>query len=235
MVDVQPESAKPDMIRKLSLVNEVVGIRDFYGRGVEVVAMYASDEARSRVVELVSRITNTESMTQFRWVLPRSRTERLTATDLAIIKALADDARMPLTQAAKRLGLSTKTVRNRVEKLCSENTLHAIPTLDIGGIPGLIPVHLSYAYSRAESKGAVDAAILAHFEDRYLSLMFSDPERGYTMLVASTMKEVKEYLEWAKSQPGVASARADILVKWLTFPSKLLEFMRLRVVAGPLQ
>ena len=30
-VDVQPESAKPNMIRKLSqLINEVVGIQDFY-------------------------------------------------------------------------------------------------------------------------------------------------------------------------------------------------------------
>lgn len=235
MVDVQPESAKPDMVRKLSLINEVVGIRDFYGRGVEVVAMYASDEARSRVIELVSRITNAESMTQFRWALPRSRTERLTATDVTIIRALANDARMPLAQAAKRLGLSTRTVRNRVEKLCSENTLHALPTLDMGGIPGLIPVHLSYTYSSAGSKGEVDGALLARFEDRYLSVMFSDPDRGYTMLVASTMNEVKEYLEWAKSQPGVASARADILVRWLTFPNKLLELLNVRNVGGLLQ
>jgi hypothetical protein len=58
--------------------------------------------------------------------------------------------------------------------------------------------------------------------------MFSDPDRGYIWLVASTMNDVRDYLEWAKSQPGVASARTDILVKWLTFPEKLIELLALR-------
>lgn len=227
-VDVQPESAKPDMIRKLSLINEVVGIQDFYGRGLKVVVMYRSNEARSRIVELISRITNAETMTQVRWVLPQSRTKRLTATDVAIIRALSKDARMPLVQVARGLGLSTRTVRNHVEKLRRENTIHALPTLNMGGIPGLIPVHLSYSYSGSAAKGMVDSSILSHFETRYLSVMFSDPDRGYVLLVASTMNDVRDYLGWAKSQPGIASARADILVRWLTFPDKLLELLDMK-------
>jgi DNA-binding Lrp family transcriptional regulator len=234
-VDVQPDSAKPDMIRKLSLINEVVGIQDFYGRGLKAIVMYSSDEARSRVIELISRITNAETMTQVRWVLPQSRTERLTATDVAIIRALSNDARMSLVQVARGLGLSTRTVRNRLEKLRRENTIHALPTLNMGGIPGLIPVHLSYSYSRSESKGMVDGAMLSHFEASYLSVMFSDPDRGYIWLVASTMNDVQDYLEWAKSQRGVASARTDILVRWLAFPDKLLELLNLRNVTGALQ
>jgi DNA-binding Lrp family transcriptional regulator len=227
-VDVQPESAKPDMIRKISLINEVVGIQDFYGRGLKTVVMYRGDEARSRAIELISRITNAETMTQVRWVLPRSRTNRLTATDVAIIRALSNDARMPLVQVARGLGLSTRTVRNHVEKLRRENTIHALPTLNMGGIPGLIPVHLSYSYSGSEPKGMVDSSILSHFESRYLSVMFSDPDRGYLLLVASTMNDVRHYLEWAKSRPGIASARTDILVRWLTFPERLLELLDLK-------
>ncbi|MDA4123020.1 MAG: AsnC family transcriptional regulator [Thaumarchaeota archaeon] len=234
-VDVQPESGKPDMIRKLSLMNEVVGIQDFYGRGLKTIVMYRSDEARSRAVELISRITNAETMTQVRWVLPASRTKRLTTTDVAIIRALSNDARMPLDEVARRLGLSTKTVRNHVEKLRRENTIHALPTLNMGGIPGLIPVHLSYSYSMSEPKSKVDSSILSHFETKYLSIMFSDPDRGYIWLFASTMNDVRDHLEWAKSQPGIASARIDILVKWLTFPEKLLELLNLNNGAGTLQ
>jgi DNA-binding Lrp family transcriptional regulator len=234
-VDVQPESAKPDMIRKLSLVDEVVGMQDFYGSGLKTIVMYRSDEARSRVVELISRITNAETMTQVRWVLPRSRTKRLTATDVAIIRSLSKDARKPLAQVARGLGLSTRTVRNHVEKLRRENTIHALPTLNMGGIPGLIPVHLSYSYSGSEPKGVVDSSILSHFETRYLSVMFSDPDRGYLWVVASTMNDVRDYLEWAKSQPGIASARTDILVRWLTFPEKLLELLSLKNGTGAVQ
>jgi DNA-binding Lrp family transcriptional regulator len=234
-MDVQPESAKPDMVRKLSLVDEVVGIQDFYGSGLKTIVMYRSDEARSRVIELISRITNAETMTQVRWALPRSRTKRLTATDVAIIRSLSNDARVPLVQVAKGLGLSTRTVRNHVEKLRRENTIHALPTLNMGGIPGLIPVHLSYSYSGGEPKGTVDSSILSRFETRYLSVMFSDPDRGYIWLVASTMNDVRDYLEWAKSEPGIATARTDILVRWLTFPGKLLELLNLKDWTGALQ
>ena len=234
-VDVQPESAKPDMIRKLSLIDEVVGIQDFFGRGLKTIVMYRSDDARSRVVELISRITNAETMTQVRWALPQSRTKRLTATDVAIIRALSNDARMSLVQVARGLNLSARTVRSHVEKLRGENTIHALPMLSMGGIPGLIPVHLSYSYSRSESKSRVDSSILSHFETRYLSVMFSDPDRGYIWLFASTMNDVRDFLEWAKSQPGIASARTDILVKWLTFPGKLLELLDSKNENGALQ
>lgn len=227
-VDVQPECAKPDMIRKLSSINEIVGIQDFYGRGLKAIVMYGSDQVRSRVLESVSRITNPEAMTVVRWVLPPSRSERLTATDVAIIRALANNARINLDEVAKGLGFSNRTVRNHVEKLLSENTIHSIPTLNMGGIPGLIPVHLAYSYSDGKSKSNVDSAMLSHFETNYISVMFSDPDRGYIWLVASTMNDVRDYLDWAKSQPGVASARTDILVKWLTFPEKLIELLALR-------
>ena len=81
----------------------------------------------------------------------------------------------------------------------------------------------------------VDGAMLCHFEASYLSVMFSDPDRAYIWLVASTMNDVRDYLEWSKSQPGVASARTDILVRWLTFPDKLLGLLNLRNVTGALQ
>ena len=234
-VDVLPESAKPDMIRKLKLINEILEIHDFYGRGLRLTVIYSSDEARSRIIELISRITNTETMIQVRWILPQSRTERLSATDVAVIRALSNDARMTLVQAARGLRLSTRTVRNRVEKLRRENTIYALPNLNMGGVPGLIPVSLSYTYSGSESKSMVDRAMVSRFEASYLSVMFSDPTSGYIMLSAPTMTDVPEYLQWAKSQPGVAGARTDILTKTLTFPDKLIELLRLRKEEGALQ
>lgn len=234
-VDVLPESAKPDMIRKLKLVNEILEIHDFYGRGLRLTVIYSSSEVRSRVIELISRITNTETMIQVRWILPQSRTEGLSATDVAIIRTLSNDARMTLAQAARSLRLSTRTVRNHVEKLRRENTIYTLPNLNMGGVPGLIPLSLSYSYSGSDSKAMVDRAMLSRFEERYLSVMFSDPDSGYITLSAPTMTDVPEYLEWAKSQPGVASARTDILTRTLTFPEKLIELLGLRKDAGALQ
>ena len=72
--------------------------------------MYNSDKSYSRTVELISRITNGETMIKAKMALPRSETERLTETDVAIIRALSKDARKPYVLVAKELGLSTKTV-----------------------------------------------------------------------------------------------------------------------------
>ena len=136
-VDVQPESAKAEVVKKLKLVHEVMGLVNFYGPSLKLLVVYNSDESRSRTVELVSRIANAERMTRSRMALPRSETQRLPDTDVAIVKALANDARVSPAAVAKKIGVSARTVRNRVDRLTSENTIFTLPTLNIGGLPGL--------------------------------------------------------------------------------------------------
>ena len=227
-VDVQPESAKPDMVRKLKLVQEVTGMNVFYGRGLKLILSLNSEESRSRVIELISRITNPEKVSQTRWALPPSRSGRLTETDTAIIRALSHDARKSFEQVSKELGLSARIVRNRVRRLRMDITIFALPALIMGGIPGLIPLFLSYSYAQSAAKGAVDRAVLSHFEASYLSVLFSDPTNGWVEVSASTMDEVQSHLEWAQAQPGVAGARVDILTKTMMFPEKLTELLALR-------
>jgi DNA-binding Lrp family transcriptional regulator len=226
-VDVQPESAKPDMIRKLKLIQEVTGMNVFYGKGLKLIVTLKSEESRSRVIELISRITNPESIVQTRWMLPQSRSGPLTETDVAIIQALSNDARKSLVQVSKELGLTTRVVRNRVLRLRMDNTIFALPSLNMGGIPGLIPVFISYSYAQSEAKGAVDRAMLSHFEASYLTVQFADPANGWVEVSASTMDDVQSYLDWAKSQPSIASARVDIVTKTMMFPEKLTELLAL--------
>jgi DNA-binding Lrp family transcriptional regulator len=234
-VDAQPESAKPDMMRKLKLVHEVIGMFDFYGKALKLIVMLNGEESRSRTVELISRITGSERVLRFRWALPPCQSERLTETDVTIVRALSNDARRSFVQVSKELGLSTRTVRNRVMKLRKENAVFTVPTLNMGGIPGLIPVYLSYSYSRNNEKRAVDRAVLSHFEASYLSLGFSDPDSAFVVLSASTMNEVRDQLEWAKSQPGIMNARTDLVVRNLMFPEKLVELLEKRDAISALQ
>ena len=231
-VDVEPESAKQDMIRKLKLVNEVTGMIEFYGRALKLIIVYNGEESRSRTIELISRITNTERVTQVRWALPRCRTERMSETDVTIIRALSNDARKSFVQLSKELGLSTRTVRNRVLRLRMDNTVFALASLDAGGIPGLIPMYLSYTCAQNGAKGTVDRAMLSHFEASYLSVLFSDPANGWVFASASTMADVQSYLEWAKSQPGVTGARVDLLTKTMMFPEKLTELLSMKGVGN---
>jgi DNA-binding Lrp family transcriptional regulator len=227
MIDVQPESAKSDMIRKLRLVNEITGMVNFYGKALQLYMIYNGDESRSRTVELISRITNAERVTQCRLPLPGSQTKNLTETDVAIIRALSKDARKSAKLIANELGLSAKTVRKRVDRLRKENTILPFPVINIESIPGLIPIYLSYTYSNRD-KTTVDRAIVSHFDASFLMGNFADPEIGSVVLGASTMAEVQKFLDWTKSQPGIASARLDIATETFMFPEKLLELLDLR-------
>ena len=109
-VDVQPESAKPDMVRKLKLVQEVTGMNVFFGRGLKLIVSLNSEGSRSRVIELISRITNPEKVVQTRRALPKCRSERLSETVVAIVRALSNDARKSFVQVSEELGLSSRVV-----------------------------------------------------------------------------------------------------------------------------
>lgn len=234
VVDVQPESEKADMIRKLKLVDCVFMILNFFGRALKILTTYSSNESRSRTVELISRITNAERITQSRMPLPLSRTKLLTETDVKIIGALSKDARKSSALVAKELGLSTRTVRNRTDRLRQENTIFTFPSLNIYSIAGLIPVYLSYTYCNG-AKSSVDRAMLTHFESSYLWGGFYDPDLGFIMLDAPTMGDVPRILEWAKSQPGIASARIDIPTEQFIYPEKFTELLQLRNEGAALQ
>jgi DNA-binding Lrp family transcriptional regulator len=233
MVDVESEVTKTDMIRKLKLVDGVIMLMNFYGKSMWIMFTYNSDESYSRTVELVSRITNAVTMTKARMTLPQSATERLTETDIAIIRALSNDARKSYILVAKELGLSPKTVKKRVDALRKDNTIFTFPSLNIGRVRGLIPVSLSYVYSNKEAKSSVDREVLSHFEGSYLWGGFSDPNNGFVMLSAPTMADIQDFLDWAKSQPGIASARTDIPIEQFSFPEKLVERLGERSERAP--
>ena len=120
-----------------------------------------------------------------------------------------------------------------MRRLRMDNTVFALPSLDAGAIPGLIPVYLSYNCAQDGTKGNVDRAMLSHFKASYLTAQFSDPANGWVFVSASTMADVQGFLEWAKSQPGVTSARVDLLTKTVMFPEKLVELLRVRQVQEP--
>src|SRR5580658_8875672 len=113
--------------------------------------------------------------------------------------------------------------------------IFALPSLNVGRVRGLIPVLLSFTYSNNGAKSQVDRAILSHFEGSYLWAGFSDPDNGFVMLSAPTMADVQGFLEWVKSQPGIAGARADIPTEQFSFPEKLIERLEERGGRGSLQ
>jgi DNA-binding Lrp family transcriptional regulator len=213
LVDTPPKSPKDDMIRKLKLVHGIVGIFDFYGDSLGVNLLYDSGASLSRTIELISRITNAENILQTRLAFPAAQINRLTETDWAIVGSLEGGASKSSVQVAKELGVTPRTVKNRLLRLETNRALIIGPTIAVAAIDGMICLILYFSYTKTELKDEVDEAILSRFDGSYFWATLTDPNGAHLILVAPTMASVKSCLKWTKKQPGVVSARAEIVVE----------------------
>ena len=220
-VDASP-GPKEDMLKELKLVHGVVSILDFQGDSIGLILLHASEETLSHTVELISRITHAENITRIRIRFPTPLWSRLTDSDWAIIRNLEKDALKPYTQVAKELGVTPRTVKNRLQRLERQNALVLHPTLDIASVDRMVCIVLFYSYTNHEMKNAVDQAMLSNFDDCYLWGTLTDPERAYLVLVCSSQAFVKQHLKWTKRLPGVASARIHIVVESINLWEKAI-------------
>jgi DNA-binding Lrp family transcriptional regulator len=225
IVDASP-GPKDDMLNELKLVHGVVAILDFQGDSIGLVLLHDSEQTLSRTVELISRITHAENITRIHVKFPASLWSRLTDTDWAIIRNLEKDALKPYVQVAKELGVTPRTVKNRLQRLERQNALVLHPTLDIASVDRMVCLVLFYSYTNHEAKSAVDQAMLSHFDDSYLWGTLTDQERAYLVLVAPTQASVKQHLKWTKRVPGVAGAKAQIVVESINLWENAIDLFR---------
>jgi DNA-binding Lrp family transcriptional regulator len=231
-IDIPSRSPKQDMIRKMKLVHGVVAIIDHYGDSFSVIVLFEGGESLSRTVELISRITNAENVSQLRLVFPTVHVDHLTETDWAIVRSMGKDALKSHVQIAKELGITARTVKNRLRRLEAGHALMIQAAVDLASIDGMIGLLLSYSYASNGVKARVDEAMLAHFDGNCLFAGLGDGERAYLALVAPTMASVKPFLEWAKQQPGVATARIEIIVESIRLSERAIELFQPKKLAG---
>jgi DNA-binding Lrp family transcriptional regulator len=226
LVDIPPKSSKDDLVERLKPVPGVVVILEYYGDSLGVNLFHDSEQSLARAIESISRITKAEGIIRFRVFFPPPQGNHLTDTDWAIIENMRGDAWKSHVQVAKELKFTARTVKNRLERLQAKHALVVPPAVDIASLDRTIGVVLFYSYSGKEKKSVVDSALLARFDGSYLWARMTDPERAYLILVAPTMASVKAYLDWARQQPGVASARAEIVVESLNLWDNVKGFFR---------
>jgi DNA-binding Lrp family transcriptional regulator len=133
-----------------------------------------------------------------------------TRTDWQIIQALRRDGRGRLSDVARSLRLSTRTVKRRMINLVDGNAFYLDPLLDLGMVGGVRCRF--WVTSEASWKHAVDKTILSGLP-RIISTHTAPQE--YSLFVAhlSNVSEVQERLLWMKQLGGVREVRATIEVE----------------------
>ncbi|HKZ98355.1 MAG TPA: AsnC family transcriptional regulator [Thermoplasmata archaeon] len=206
---IDDSESKPEVISRLKLIEGVMLIDDFYGKELAVLTLCENSSSLERQVRLFASLCG--GATPVWWKLGFPPCELIpTRTDWRIMQALRKDGRGRLSDVARGLGLSTRTVKRRVTQLVDGNAFYLDPILDLGNVGGVRCRF--WVTTEASWKQAVDKTILSGLP-RIVSTHTAPQE--YSLFVAhlSNLPEVQGRVLWMKQLAGVRDVRSTIEVE----------------------
>ncbi|HLF06883.1 MAG TPA: hypothetical protein VI893_06920 [Thermoplasmata archaeon] len=208
-LSVGDSESKPEVISRLRLLEGVTLIDDLYGRELAVSTMYESPSSLERQVRLFASLCGVPTPISWKLGFPHC-TVTPTLTEWRIMQTLRKDGRGRLSDVARTLRLSTRTVKRRMVNLVDGNAFYLDPVLDLGNVGGVRCRF--WVTSEASWKQAVDKTILSGLQR--IIWTHTAPQE-YSLFVAhlSNVSEVQERLRWMKQLAGVREVRAAIEVE----------------------
>ena len=203
LFDVNPGRLKGEVLQEMNAIPGMIFTTDHLGEMVSCLVAYRGDEAIRKIKRRLSRISNAEI---FRFADHRfpECSYPLTKTDLEIIDAMQTDPRRAFREVAKEVGLSTRTVRRRVQKLTEGNAVFILPVVDMKAEIGGITANLIVEYSEPEARTEVDRQILARFDKFMVCARLFGAQLGWFLFHVSNTAKLREMQEWPNGLSGVA-------------------------------
>jgi len=208
--DVRPPSGKEDLIRKLSLMHGVLAVSDSYGSSLSLIIMYGDEISAEKEFGLIAMMSNAQSLVHANIPFPGCAIE-LTHTDWRIIKALHTDPRQSYSVISRKVGISQKTIKRRLQRMIEERALFVIPSWNPKALEGAIIADLVVFYANPGSKTDLDKRIVSHFDNFLVSTRLSDIEHGFFNFIIGNLSTAKEILTWVNHQPGVGRAFLELV------------------------
>lgn len=208
-IDKEPDEPR---LARLRAVDGVVAVLWFYGPHVCFDLAHSSPSERARRLDLIRSLASDgpETLWSHEHAYPVVK-RRLTQLDWRIVRALHANARRPLEEVAREVGVTVKTVRTRLDGLRIEGSIDEAVFLDYSRMTGLIPFIL-YVWLR---EGASDPTrrLLDLFDDRWFNHFLArgtPPGVLVLHLMAQNPAEVQTLVRQALDVEGVARAEPQM-------------------------
>lgn len=203
---------KASVYERLGLLDGVLDVTDFHGSRLLVGLAYATPGERDRRLRLLVRETGDEDPRIFTGPGPEPPERRLTNLDWRIVQALRGQADRSFSEIADEVGVSTRTVKRRIDRMTDEDSLYVAPLVDPGKIPGLVPFDL-YVELDEDADERDRNQLIRSFPDRLVAIrapaIFSATSLDL-VLFAETMAQVEQMRQQAARSPHVQRAIALI-------------------------
>lgn len=195
--------AKAKAVDKLRNAEGISGVFEFVGPGVCVDIYYRTASELDRRLRLISSLADVPAPHRlFDYPYPEVKGD-LSPLDWRVVHALRKDARRSPTEIGEELGISSKTVNRRIDRLVAQSSIDVLPRVDMGEVSDLIPLNLACYFTPGPSAKTVDAIT----------------------------KELGEHAFYAWVPPSAELGNFDVFA-WVRKPREI-EAMRKRVAAIP--
>jgi DNA-binding Lrp family transcriptional regulator len=210
LFELDDPEKKNAIINQCALVDGVTEITNFVGNEVCIDFTYHDPKDESRRLKLLLDLTNCKRAEKFYdRVMPPVRF-KLSNTDWRIIKSLRYNAFKPLPKVAQELGLSTKTVRRRFQRVIDNNAVVIVPAIQPGDVPNTI-THVLLLYFKESKREQALMEALHLFEDKYFLIDTTSEGNAMLGLVAQTLAETEENFISSRKIEGVRNVKMLIL------------------------
>ena len=210
--DVNPESMKEDVIRKLKLIQGVWLIHSYLGSSLRITLFFEDIHSLKKQIELISRISHSEKVLSAEILYPRCDIA-LSRADWNIVRGIHRDPMKSCNAISNETGLSNKTVKRRLERMIREKALYVVPSLELRSLRGAFLAELLIFYSNSESRKEVNEKLVPRLQECFMARegRMGDPEHSLFVLLINSISQVKETLAWVKQQKGVTADYLDLV------------------------
>ena len=220
-VDLEASNAdrKEEILSQLKLIDGVIVITSFEGKGLFVMFYTEPGEALTRKVQLICSICETRDFTTLNRYLPPCDL-KLSTTDWKIIWTIRDEPRKNLSEVAKEARVTTRTVNRRLTLLTERRAFFLMGLPNFRQLIGTTGNFLIFC-SDEERRSSVAKSIISRFENT----AFAAVTRSVIMcnIFFHNLSEAERAYEWIKSLEEVRRVRIRIM-KDLIFVEDWLDY-----------
>ena len=210
LFDVSSPSTKYDLIEKLKLLPGALVLVNCFGSSLFFSFFYQDEDSLQRQVELVSRMSSAKDMVCTRPPIPECKI-KLTATDWGIIRSLHRNPRKSYGTVGRELGVSSRTVKRRLQRMMNQRAVFILPSMNPRALEGVTQADLLVSYENPRSKAEIDGRLMTLWDDHLVRAEIGDREYSFFNLFVKNISQAQEVLDWVNGQPGVRSARIDLV------------------------
>ena len=200
-------AAKGEALQKLKLMEEV-GWIDERLNSLRVHLLYRGGEPDlEKELALIEKLTGAKPIRQ-NYMDMRPVETGLSLTDWLIIKSIRYDARKPTEEVAREVGLTTRAVNYRIQRLRRGKAFFIVPVVSFDSFQNAVCSHFTFFLDGKRRSEAIDEIIRLVGERTMSRLVTSEGSVSFCVPTRSIIESEEDYLK-VKVIPGVEKVIMD--------------------------